>query len=80
MQTKEYNIIFPWDSISNVHPWENSNNNITEIKPQKSYFSNIDYYINDIIAFLFVYIIVFGTINFFINGKVYRKDKTIERG
>lgn len=81
MQTRDYNIITPWDSVCQVHDWSNSTHTeYCEVVQPVVYFGIEEEYIDSAILYLFYYILFLGFVNILRYGKIHRKNKAVEGG
>jgi hypothetical protein len=81
MQTRDYNIITPWDSVCQVHDWSNNTHTeYCEVVQPVVYFGIEEEYIDSAILYLFYYILFLGFVNILRYGKIHRKNKTVEGG
>lgn len=81
MQTRDYNIITPWDSIQNVHDWSNNaHTEYCEIVQPVEYFGIKEEIVDSAIIYLLYYILFLGFMNILRYGKIHRKNKAVEGG
>ena len=81
MQTRDYNIITPWDSVCQVHDWSNNTHTeYCEVVQPVVYFGIEEEYVDSAILYLIYYILFLGFVNILRYGKIHRKNKAVEGG